>query len=444
MAKFLIGTVPVVGHINPGLPIARKLVERGHEVWWYTGARFRAKIEATGARYVPMQHASDFDAENLDVVFPGRKGLSGLAQFKWDIKHIFVDSAIGQKHDLTAILESFPADVLLGDTAFSGGAFVHESGGPPWATFGISALTCNSRDTAPFGMGLPPSASFAGRLRNRILRLLFERVLFRDVTAHTNKVRASVGLAPSRASLLDAALSPFLYMHGSTPAFEYSRSDLPPQVHFIGPLLPPPPTNFTPPAWWDELGGDRRVVHVTQGTAATDADDLIEPTIRALADEDVLVVVTTGGKSVQSVTIDPLPSNVRIEAFIPHHYLLPHVDVMVTNGGYNGTLIALANGVPLVAAGQTEEKPEICTRIAWAGVGINLKTRTPKPEQVRKAVRTMLTDPRYSRKAQQIAADFARHDAPAEAAQLLEQLALTKQPVLRRGVAQPRELVHSV
>lgn len=37
MARFLIGTVPVGGHVSPALPIARQLVERGHSVWWYTG-----------------------------------------------------------------------------------------------------------------------------------------------------------------------------------------------------------------------------------------------------------------------------------------------------------------------------------------------------------------------------------------------------------------------
>ncbi len=34
MPRFLIGTIPLVGHVNPALPIARQLVNRGHEVWW--------------------------------------------------------------------------------------------------------------------------------------------------------------------------------------------------------------------------------------------------------------------------------------------------------------------------------------------------------------------------------------------------------------------------
>ena len=162
-------------------------------------------------------------------------------------------------------------------------------------------------------------------------------MLFRDVDAYYDRVRADVGLAPSRAGLLNDAVSAHLYLQGTTQLFEYPRSDLPPQVHFIGPFLPGPTPDFVPPAWWEEMLEERRsIVHVTQGTAATEAEQLLVPTLGALADEDVLVVATTGGKPVESVGLDPLPANARLESFVPHHHLLPHVDAMVTNGGYGG------------------------------------------------------------------------------------------------------------
>jgi UDP:flavonoid glycosyltransferase YjiC (YdhE family) len=171
------------------------------------------------------------------------------------------------------------------------------------------------------------------------------------------------------------------------------------------------------------------VIHVTQGTVATEVDDLIAPTLQALADEDVLVVAATGGKPIESLKLAPLPANARVEPFIPYYHLLPHVDVMVTNGGYNGVQAALAFGIPMVVAGQTEEKPEICARVEWAGVGINLKTKTPTPRQIKNAVKKILHSPDYRQKAQLIQADIARYDAPIRAAKLLEQLAATKQPV---------------
>jgi UDP:flavonoid glycosyltransferase YjiC (YdhE family) len=145
----------------------------------------------------------------------------------------------------------------------------------------------------------------------------------------------------------------------------------------------------------------------------------------------MLVVVTTGNQPLDSLKLEPLPANARVEQFIPYYHLLPHVDVMVTNGGYGGVQSALSHGVPLVAAGKTEDKMEVTARIAWSGVGINLKTQRPTVERIRAAVKEVLNDAKYRQKAQQVKADFARHNAPNEAADLLEQLADTKQPVYR-------------
>jgi MGT family glycosyltransferase len=311
-----------------------------------------------------------------------------------------------------------------------GAAWIHEQGGPPWAGFGISVLAFSSRDTAPFGLGLKPDASPFGQFRNRGLNWLAQQVLFREVTAYTNQVRADLGLSRCMTSFFDT-LSPFLYLAGTVPEFEYPRRDLPAQVHFVGPLLSPITTEFTPPAWWDDLKRSQPVIHVTQGTVTTAPEALIVPTLRALAQEDVLIVATTVGKSIESIPPDAIPANARIESFIPHPELLPNVDVMITNGGYNGVQMALAQGVPLVAAGQSEDKPEICARIEWAGVGINLKTGKPTQQQIRSAVRKLLTDRCYKTRAKDFQTAIRQYDAPTLAATLLEQLAATKQPVFR-------------
>ncbi len=359
-----------------------------------------------------------------------RSSLKGLAQLKFDLKHFFIDAAIGQVKDYTALLQEFPADVLLGDSFFLGASWIHEQGGPPWAQFGISVLATSSRDTAPFGLGMQPNASKLGRLRNSSLNWLLQNILLLDVLSHTNKLRASIGLPPTSQSFFDV-MSPFLYLMGTIPAFEYPRCDLPSQVHFIGPLLPEPPSEFTPPPWWEDLKQERPVIHVTQGTVATEAEELIVPTLRALEEQDMLVIATTGSKPTETVKLDSIPSNARIEQFIPYHYLLPHVDVMVTNGGYNGVQIALANGIPLVAAGKTEDKPEICARIEWAGVGINLKTKTPTPKQIGEAVQQLLSETKFKARAKSFQAEMGRYHAPTQSVNLLERLAVTKQPVFR-------------
>lgn len=431
MAKFLIGTIPGVGHVSPVLPIARELVNRGHEVCWYTGRAFQAKVESTGASFAPIHAGIDYsDAKNGSQEWIAqRNALRGAAQLQFDLKLFFIDAAVGQVEDLSAILRDFPADVMLADFCFLGAAWVHEQTGLPWAGLSTSPLAFSSRDTAPFGLGLKPDASPLGQLRNQALNWLGQQLLFRDVTAYTNQVRDRLGLPACRTSFFNT-LSPFLHLALTVPQFEYPRRDLPAQVHFVGPLLSSIATEFTPPTWWHELKESQPVVHVTQGTFATNPEALIVPTLQALAQEDVLVVATTVGKSID-ISPDAIPANARIESFIPHSELLPFVDVMITNGGYNGVQMALAHGIPLVAAGQSEDKPEVCARVEWAGVGINLKTGKPTPQQIRSAVKKILADPRYKTRAKDFQTAIRQYDALTLAAARLEQLASTKQPVLR-------------
>lgn len=432
MTRFLMATIPVMGHVSPALPIVRELINCGHEVCWYTGQAFQTTVEATGARFAPIRSWIDYsDLTNVPLALMNqRDATQGVERLKFDLKNFFIDPVVGQVKDLAEILVEFPADVLIADSMFLGVSWIAEQRGLLWAEFGTSALALSSRDTAPFGPGLQPSNTVLRRLRNHGLRWFFQQTVMRELTAYTNEVRSQIGLPPSSVHFFDK-VSPFLYLSPSIPEFEYPRSDLPPQVHFIGPLLSPPTIEFTFPQWWEELKGNKPVIHVTQGTVSTNANDLLIPTLHALKDEDVLVVATTGGSEVDTLNFTDLPPNVRIEPFIPHAHLLPHVDVVVTNGGYNGVQMALANGVPLVVAGQTEEKPEIAARVEWAKVGINLKTRTPTPTQIKHAVKTLLRDSSYRTCIKQLQTKMQDYNAPATAATLIEQLATTKQPILR-------------
>src|SRR5215207_7321208 len=275
-------TLPLTGHFTPGLAIARTLIERGHEVAWYTGQKFRAKVEATGATYIPIQAGRDVDDLNLDSEFPGRDRVAGIAKLKYDLKHVFIDSVPGHIEDLKRIHAEFGPDVIVGDTGFTASAVFHKMGGPVWASFGITALTFGSRDTAPFGLGMMPSTSTTGRLRNRALQMLVNNVLFRDVNAHNVDVCKRYNLPQIKRPLMDVPLSQYLYLQATHAGFEFPRTDMPPQVHFIGPFLPDAPAEFTPPAWWNEMVESQRpVVHVTQGTLATDSDNLIAPALQA-------------------------------------------------------------------------------------------------------------------------------------------------------------------
>ena len=134
-----------------------------------------------------------------------------------------------------------------------------------------------------------------------------------------------------------------------------------------------------------------------------------------------MVVASTGGRHVSELNFT-VPSNTYVAEHIPHDLLLPKVDVMVTNGGYGAVQRALATGVPLVVAGNTEDKPEVAARVAWSGAGIDLRTGTPTPKAIRTAVRDVLGDGRYLRRARELEVAYAQRDGVAEIAALIDEV----------------------
>jgi UDP:flavonoid glycosyltransferase YjiC (YdhE family) len=212
-------------------------------------------------------------------------------------------------------------------------------------------------------------------------------------------------------------------------------------VHFVGtpPIIP---NQVPPPPWAHELDGSRKVVLVTQGTVANhNFELLIAPTLAALANEpDVLVVATAGGRPVEAIP-GGVPSNARIASYLPFEWLLPRVDVLVTNGGYGSVNQAMSFGIPLVTAGMTEDKADVNARVAWSGVGVNLATNEPTPEALRAAVRTVLDRPAYRMRASQMADEFARIDTRSAILSIINRLVVNQKVELwaeTMATSQPR------
>jgi MGT family glycosyltransferase len=416
MSCFLIAGTPVPGHISPLLAVCRHLVGRGHDVVMHTASIFRERAEAAGARFVPFRPEIDLDYRRLDEHFPERARLpAGPPQLIFGLKHVFADAMPLQYEGIRDILRDCPVDAIVIDTMFCG--VMPFLLGPrderiPIVSLGITALARSSVDTGFFGTAVPPPSSAAARARSAAITRYLQQNLYGEVQHHFNAVLAAQGSPALPEFLFDSLITlPDLYLQLTAERFEYPRSDMPDNVRFVGPLLPPPSVDFAPPPWWDELGTARPAVLVTQGTLAnTDLTQLVGPTLTALAGEDVTVVATTGGPPLEAIPV-ALPANARAAVFLPFDRLLPKVSVMVTNGGYGAVNHALSLGVPLVVAGDSEEKPEIAARVAWAGAGINLESARPSPEQIRDAVLTALTDASCREGAQTLRDDFARYNA---------------------------------
>jgi UDP:flavonoid glycosyltransferase YjiC (YdhE family) len=292
---------------------------------------------------------------------------------------------------------------------------------PPLIILGVLPLTLTSVDTAPYGLGLPPSSSLLGRVRNRALNAVVQQIIFRPTRQATDQLLADLGLGPSPVFPLDWYCLADRIVQFTVSEFEYRRSDAPARLIFAGPLLDSA-FSLELPSWWADLDSGRPVVHVTQGTLDNaDLSKVVQPTISALAEQDLLVVVATGGRPVDELR-GVLPDNVRVAEMLPYSELLPKIDLMVTNGGYGGVQMALAHGVPLVVAGAREDKPEVAGRVAWSGSGVNLRAERPKPGQIAEAVSNVLTKPGYGENARRLAEGISKTDPLHTLDEILEHL----------------------
>lgn len=148
---------------------------------------------------------------------------------------------------------------------------------------------------------------------------------------------------------------------------------------------------------------------VTQGTVANeDFSQLIEPALVGLADMDVIAVAALGRDP--RALMARVPANARVAEYIPFGALLPKADVFVGNGGSGSTQQALAAGVPVVIAGETEDKPANAARVAYHRLGVNLQTATPTAQAVAGAVGSLLQDKEVRENVRRLAKVYAQHD----------------------------------
>jgi len=418
MSKIIILAEPAEGHINPFVPIMSRLVEHGHDVVCITGQKFKQRVENIGVLFYPLPARWDPEDNEPYDFFPELKKLKGLAQIKYYLKHIMYDQVPDVLEILQHVLKDFPADVVISDTFMLAGNWITELGGPPSVRLSVIPLSLPGKGIAPFGLGLLPGKSFYSRLRNNILSYVFDKLLFRDVQNHANTIRRSTGLSDfDKSFFIKGYEIPSLVLHTSTSAFEYARKEYPVNFRFIGPVLLAPNNTFKTPGWWAKLEQDLPVILITQGTVAQNHDDLIRPAIEALKEEKVIVLVVP----INEGELGCLPENTFSAPYIPFGNLLPHVDIMITNGGFGGAQNALAHGIPLIITGATEDKMEVAARVENSGAGINLRKQTNAAD-IKNAVVKILKDRSFKLKATALQVDFAKYDAPALAVKWIEKL----------------------
>jgi MGT family glycosyltransferase len=185
----------------------------------------------------------------------------------------------------------------------------------------------------------------------------------------------------------------------ATAAFttpEIAGQDAPdPSWRLVGPLMGSPPASAT-----DVPDDDRPLVYMALGTVHNWRTDVFRATIDALADEDVRLLVSTGGR-LDPRTFEPLPPNVTVVPYVDSRAVLSGAALHVTHGGANSVHESLAAGVPMVCLPQGDDHHLWADRVRVLGAGSVVSTA--EPETIRAAVLDVLADTAARRRAGEVA-----------------------------------------
>jgi len=426
--RILFANFPADGHFNPLTGLAVHLLKLGYDVRWYSSKSFASRLNKLQIHHYPFNKAIDVSNGNFDTVFPGRKKqVSQISKLKFDLIHAFILRGPEYYADLKEIYSVFPFDVLVADCAFTGIPFVKEAMRIPVVAIGVLPLIETSKDLPPNGIGMTPSYTIMGKIKQAILRKIADRIIFKAPNKIMHRMLDEYAIPHCKENVFNMLLQKSdLLLQSGTPGFEYKRSDLSKHIHYIGPLLPCNANKYQV-QWFDErLNRYKRVVLVTQGTVEKNINKIIVPTLEAFKDSNTLVVCTTGGSQTAALRKMYPHANIIIEDFIPFNDVMPYADVYITNGGYGGVMMGIENNIPLVVAGIHEGKNEICARIGYFNLGINLKTENPLPRQIRRAVDEVIANPVYKQNVHKLAGEFEQYDPAGLCASHIERLLKTK------------------
>jgi UDP:flavonoid glycosyltransferase YjiC (YdhE family) len=428
--KVLLASSPAMGHLHPLLGVGRMLVADGHQVMGLSSNFLRSRIESIGAEFRSFVPDADIDTRNIATLFPELKDFSpGPELLRFILERGFVEFALPQYESIKRTLQEFPADIIIGDHLMVGVLPLllgPRSERPPIVLLGTTYLIWRRDDGAPNDAGIPPATSDRESKDYATLARKYDEIVFGPVGSTLNAQLGRIGIAPLHMNLYDAMVElPDAYLQLTVPSFEFPRRELPPSVRFVGPL-PITPNQAPVPAFAHDLDGSRKTVLITQGTLTNDDfSELVLPAIEALAGQpDILVMVTTGGRSVDALP-GPFPENVRVAEYLPFEWAMSKIDAFVTNGGYGSLNQALSFGVPVVTAGTVADRGDVGARVAWAGTGINLATNAPTPDALRSAVRRVLDQPQFRERAALFAEEARSIDTRSTVLGILDRLVLS-------------------
>jgi UDP:flavonoid glycosyltransferase YjiC (YdhE family) len=422
------------GPTNNCIGIGKVLQRRGHRVVFIVEESFAGRLEAHGFEErlmrlgpapetdeAPGQFWIDFIRDTAPIF--GKPTIEQLGEFIAPTWQALIDGAKYVHDRLREIIDEIDPDVIVEDNVVGFPAL--PASGRPW----VRIVSCNPaelKDPAipPFSSGYPVAD------RSGYAEFLAEvGRTHREMWADFDSFGRDRGAPPLTWRDVGPDFipeSPWLNLYVYPAAVDYARErPLPPAWHRLETCVRASDEAWTVPEGMRSSGGG--LVYLSLGSLGSADVDLMQRLVDVMGRTRHGVIVSQGPLADQI----RLPDNMVGESVLPQPAILPLVDVVVTHGGNNTVTECFHNGKPMVVLPLFWDQVDNAQRLDETGFGIRLSTYGFEDDELTGAVDRLLSDATLR---QRMAADAERlraNPGTVQAADLIEQVARSGQPIYR-------------
>jgi MGT family glycosyltransferase len=417
------------GPTNNCVGIGEVLRHRGHRVVFVIEESFAGTLEERGfeerlmrlapaseVEEEPGQFWKDFIRETAPVF--RKSTFDQLEEFMAPTWKALLDGARYVDERLVEIFDELQPDAIVEDNVCAFPAI--PASGRPW----VRIVSCNplelkDPELPPPYTGLPIDDSsewtrYHGEYRRVIDEMQVDFSLFCEQ-------RGAPSLPPGEMIHESPWLNIYLYPR----EVDYQRSSpLAPTWHNVESSV-----RTTDAAW--ELPGklagrDGSLVYVSLGSLGSGDVPLMKSLVDALAQTPQRYIVSKGPQHAEYELAD----NMVGEEFLPQVSVLPHVDAVITHGGNNTVTECLYFGKPMILLPIFWDQHDNAQRMDETGFGRRLPTYSFEPRDLWEAIDRLLADSDLSGRLAEVSARLRTSQGNERAADLIEQVAITGDPVI--------------
>jgi zeaxanthin glucosyltransferase len=387
------------GHMYPMTTLARKVRQRGHEVFFLGIPDAEPMVRAAGLDFYSYG-AAFFPSGDMARRVRLLSQLSGIQGIRFTL-NMFKDTVRAAFNDAERAIRESRADALVLDATCRGLnlvamhlklPFIHVSNA---MHFDFSGHTPLCLVDTPYR---PGTLAFVRNLLTIKAFLLMGSPVTALERAYAKRVGLTIDVADPQAHR-----SRLAQLTQTPKEFDFPSGHWPANFHHSGPFHDASlraPIDFP----WDKLTGEP-LIYASMGTLQNGSEQLFNA-IAAAAQAPGRQLVLSIGANLDGSKITPLATNTIVVKNAPQIDVLKRATLCITHAGLNTVLESLSAGVPMVAIPITNDQPGVAARVAYTHAGVVLAfkklTGDAGAEKLRAAIETVLKDTSYRDNAQSI------------------------------------------